>query len=129
MEQMIIEPEDEIIEKLTLKGYISQFDPEIQSVFFNAYGKNPEAIPHELLQSNLSMERFLECLLMMNDTKAQMVILMRFGFVYGKPMTLQEIGDAFGITRERVRQIESMFRRKLHPHAKRMKRISDFYVE
>lgn len=127
MEQMCIGPEDEIIEKITLEGYISQFDPNIQTVIFDVYGKKLEAISRELLPSNLSMERFLACLLTLNDVKSQMLILMRLGFVSGTPMTLQEVGETLGITRERVRQIESKFIRGLRPSKRRNKHIRDFY--
>lgn len=40
------------------------------------------------------------------------IIKLRFGF-YGHPMTLEEVGDVYGITRERVRQIEAKVLRKL----------------
>ena len=35
------------------------------------------------------------------------MIRMRFGFEGGQPSTLEKVGDEFGVTRERVRQIES----------------------
>lgn len=127
MEQMCIGPEDEIIEKITLEGYISQFDPNIQTVFFDVYGKKLEAISLDLLPSNLSLERFLKCLLMLKDVESQMLVLMRLGFVSGTPMTLQEVGEMLGITRERVRQIESKFIRLVRPPKRRAKRIRDFY--
>lgn len=127
MEQMCIGPEDEIIEKITLEGYISQFDPNIQTVFFDVYGKKLEAISLDLLPSNLTLERFLKCLLMLKDVESQMLVLMRLGFVSGTPMTLQEVGEMLGITRERVRQIESKFIRLVRLPKRRAKRIRDFY--
>jgi RNA polymerase sigma factor (sigma-70 family) len=41
------------------------------------------------------------------------VIRMRFGFVTGEPMTLEDIGQHYGVTRERIRQIESKTMSKL----------------
>ena len=38
--------------------------------------------------------------------REQIVIRMRFGFETGNPMSLEAIGDKFGLTRERIRQIE-----------------------
>lgn len=119
--------EDEMIERLTLEEYIEKFDPEIRNIFYNAYGKSLEAIPQNLLQSNLSMDRFFEGLLKMNNVRSQKIILMRFGFVTGSPMALEEVAEELGITRERVRQIESMFMGRFRSHARRRKPISDFY--
>ena len=45
--------------------------------------------------------------------REQAVIKMRFGLTDGSPHTLEEIGDAYGVTRERVRQILSKALRKL----------------
>ena len=42
---------------------------------------------------------------------------MRYGLADGEPHTLEEVGQVFGITRERVRQIEAKSLAKLrHPH-------------
>jgi RNA polymerase primary sigma factor len=41
------------------------------------------------------------------DERERHVVMMRFGLDDGKPATLEEVGKAFGITRERVRQIEN----------------------
>ena len=127
LEQIIIDPEEEIIEKIILAEYISRFDPEIQTIFYDAYGKTLEAMPHTLLQSDLPMERFFEYLLMLKNPQSQRLILMRLGIVSGTPMTLQEIAEELGITRERVRQVENIFRRRMRPPARHTKRIRDFY--
>ena len=53
------------------------------------------------------------------------VLEMRFGFKDGKTHTLEEVGQTFGVTRERVRQIEAKALRKLrHPHHSR--RLRDY---
>ena len=127
MSEISTDFESEIIEKITLEGYIKQFDPEIQVIFHNLYGKSLEAMPQNLLQSNLSMDRFLKGLLNLNNVRSQKIILMRLGFVTGSTMTLEEVSKALCITRERARQIESMFIRRFSSHARQKRSISDCY--
>jgi RNA polymerase primary sigma factor len=53
--------------------------------------------------------------------KEAMILKMRYGFVDGKQKTLEEVGEFFNVTRERIRQIESKSIRKLkHPARKKM---------
>ena len=51
---------------------------------------------------------------------------MRFGMYDGRTHTLEEVGQIFGVTRERIRQIENKAIRKLR-HPSRAKKIKDFY--
>jgi len=57
--------------------------------------------------------------------REQKVIILRFGLEDGKPRTLEEVGKVFGITRERIRQIEAKSLRKLRNPSK-SKRLKDF---
>ncbi len=57
--------------------------------------------------------------------REQKVILLRFGLEDGKPRTLEEVGKVFGITRERIRQIEAKSLRKLRNPSK-VRRLKDF---
>ena len=54
------------------------------------------------------------------------VLKMRFGMYDGRTHTLEEVGQIFGVTRERIRQIENKAIRKLR-HPSRAKKIKDFY--
>ena len=54
------------------------------------------------------------------------VLRMRFGMYDGRTHTLEEVGQIFGVTRERIRQIENKAIRKLR-HPSRAKKIRDFY--
>ena len=51
---------------------------------------------------------------------------MRFGLTGGRPRTLEEVGRAFGVTRERIRQIENNTLKKLEalPEAQRLRDAS-----
>ena len=55
------------------------------------------------------------------------VLKMRFGIYDGRTHTLEEVGKTFGVTRERIRQIENKAIRKLR-HPSRAKRNKDFYM-
>jgi RNA polymerase primary sigma factor len=60
------------------------------------------------------------------DARIGEVLTLRFGLDGGEPHTLEETGEKFGLTRERIRQIEAKGLRKL-AHPARGKLLSDFY--
>jgi RNA polymerase primary sigma factor len=65
----------------------------------------------EMIRS--SFERRIQGMVSGLDEKEREVIRMRFGFDGEEPKTLQEIGEAMGLSRERIRQIESRAKEKL----------------
>lgn len=78
-----------------------------------------EAAANNLLSED--MRRVLENL----SERERKVIEYRFGLIDGTPRTLEEVGRYFGVTRERIRQIESKTIKKLqHPH--RSSRLKDY---
>lgn len=58
-------------------------------------------------------------------TREQQVLRLRFGLDDGRTRTLEEVGQVFGVTRERIRQIEAKALRKLR-HPSRSKKLKDF---
>jgi RNA polymerase primary sigma factor len=75
--------------------------------------------------SFVMMQEQLETVLESLGAREQKVIEMRFGLTDGQPRTLEEVGAEFGVTRERVRQIESKTLSKLR-HPARSAKLRDY---
>ncbi|MGE6296702.1 RNA polymerase sigma factor RpoD [Guptibacillus hwajinpoensis] len=78
-----------------------------------------DAAAYELLKEQL--EDVLDTL----TDREENVLRLRFGLDDGRTRTLEEVGRVFGVTRERIRQIEAKALRKLR-HLSRSKRLKDF---
>ena len=81
--------------------------------------------PADATSNTLLAEALTEILGTLTDREAD-VLRMRFGMFDGRTHTLEEVGQIFGVTRERIRQIENKAIRKLR-HPSRAKKIKDFY--
>jgi len=79
--------------------------------------------PYDATTKRLLKENIDEVLASLSDREAK-VLKMRFGLGY-KPMTLEEVGKKFGVTRERIRQIEAKALRKLK-HPSKRKQLQDY---
>jgi RNA polymerase sigma factor (sigma-70 family) len=60
------------------------------------------------------------------SSRESRIIALRFGLDDGRQRTLEEVGQEFGVTRERIRQIEAKALRKLR-HPSRSKRLRDYF--
>ncbi|HQD85986.1 MAG TPA: RNA polymerase sigma factor RpoD [Bacillota bacterium] len=80
--------------------------------------------PAEAASFVMLKEQIEEVLDTLNE-REQRVLRLRFGLDDGKARTLEEVGREFGVTRERIRQIEAKALRKLR-HPQRSKKLRDY---
>lgn len=80
--------------------------------------------PSEMTAYTLLRERLQEVIETLSE-REQKVLKLRFGINDGNPRTLEEVGSLFGVTRERIRQIEAKALRKLR-HPTRLQKLEGF---
>ena len=80
--------------------------------------------PEEYATNEMLKDEIADVLLTLTE-REEKVIKLRFGLEDGKSRTLEEVGQMFGVTRERIRQIEAKALRKLR-HPSRSKKLKDY---
>jgi RNA polymerase primary sigma factor len=80
--------------------------------------------PAEAASRQMLKEQMEDVLGTLSERERQ-VLAMRFGIEDGRSRTLEEVGKEFGVTRERIRQIEAKALRKLR-HPSRSKKLRDY---
>jgi RNA polymerase primary sigma factor len=82
--------------------------------------------PHDLAKSSLLKARMREALGSLPE-RERMVLEYRFGLTGGQPKTLEEVGERFDVTRERIRQIQltALAKIKSSPHAAGLRDLLD----
>ena len=80
--------------------------------------------PEDYAVNELLKDEISEVLLTLTE-REEKVIRLRFGLEDGRPRTLEEVGQLFGVTRERIRQIEAKALRKLR-HPSRSRKLKDY---
>jgi RNA polymerase primary sigma factor len=83
--------------------------------------------PEEFATNEMLKDEISEVLLTLTE-REEKVIRLRFGLEDGKTRTLEEVGQMFGVTRERIRQIEAKALRKLR-HPSRSRKLRDYMTE
>lgn len=83
--------------------------------------------PEEYATNELLKDEISNVLLTLTE-REEKVIRLRFGLEDGKSRTLEEVGQMFGVTRERIRQIEAKALRKLR-HPSRSRKLKDYLGE
>ena len=81
-------------------------------------------IPAEAAVRSMLREQLGEVLGTLSERERQ-VLCMRFGLLDGQGRTLEEVGRQWGVTRERIRQIEAKALRKLR-HPSRSRKLKDY---
>jgi RNA polymerase primary sigma factor len=80
--------------------------------------------PMDAAARDMLREQIQNALAVLSDRERE-VLEMRFGLLDGKDHTLEEVGQAFNVTRERIRQIEAKALRKLR-HPTRSRYLKDY---
>jgi RNA polymerase primary sigma factor len=81
-------------------------------------------VPADVAARRMLGQAVVEALDQLNDREKK-VVKLRFGLEDGQPRTLEEVGREFGVTRERIRQIESKTLAKLR-HPQRSEKLRDY---
>jgi len=80
--------------------------------------------PIQCAYNSMLKEKIEEVLLSLSPREAR-VLRLRFGLDTGIPFTLEEVGEKFGLTRERIRQIEGKALRRLR-HPRRARQLKEY---
>lgn len=125
--QMLISP-DKVREILKISQKTTSLETPIgdddDSYLGDFIADENQLTPYEATSKRLLKENVNEVLQALSDRESK-VLKMRFGLEGARPMTLEEVGKKFGVTRERIRQIEAKALRKLK-HPSRRKKLQDF---
>ncbi|KAF8665188.1 hypothetical protein HU200_054152 [Digitaria exilis] len=114
---------------VNLPKYSVSLDSKIGStdMTYQDVTADPSAETAEEMLNRLSMKKDVHQALDTLTAREKQVVVLRFGLKDGRIRTLQEIGNIMGVSRERIRQIESGAFRKLRSK-KRVKALKDYLV-
>lgn len=127
-EKMELEP-DKVREILKISQNTTSLetpvgDGEDDSTLGDFIADDKQDSPYDTTSKQMLSENVEEVLRALSDREAK-VLRMRFGLAGNRTMTLEEVGKEFGVTRERIRQIEAKALRKLK-HPSKRKKLQDF---
>ena len=92
--------------------YRVAFEPEDGTEFGEIVGDDSAVDPAENL-SDKNLQEEIADLLRVLDDRERKIIMSRFGLDGGNSRTLEEVGEKFGVTRERIRQLQNIALAKL----------------
>jgi RNA polymerase primary sigma factor len=109
-------------EPISLEAHVGEEEDSSLGDFIS----DPNALtPHEYMLKEMVNQTLDEVLETLTD-REEKVLRLRYGLFDGKNHTLEEVGKEFGVTRERIRQIEAKALRKLRSPA-RQNKLREFY--
>ena len=108
------------LDPLSLDSPVGEDDSQLGDFIEDQHAEAPADVAARMMLG----EAVLEALDQLNDREKQ-VIRLRFGLVDGRARTLEEVGREFGVTRERIRQIEAKTLAKLR-HPQRSEKLRDY---
>jgi RNA polymerase primary sigma factor len=98
---------------------------EADDSHFGDFIEDADAVVPSEAAAFLLLKEQLELVMDELSERERQVIVLRFGLADGRPRTLEEVGQEFGVTRERIRQIESKTLLKLR-HPSRAAKLRDY---
>ena len=126
-EEMEMQP-DRVREIFKIAQEVTSIDAKVgedeDSVLGDFIEDTSQLSPVDQASRELLKESLEEVFSTLSEREAK-VLKLRFGLNGNKPMTLEEVGREFGVTRERIRQIEAKALRKLK-HPSRRKKLQDY---
>ncbi len=102
----------------------SKIGPEADTELAEFISDDTSDSPEDMASYDL-LKRHIEEVLDTVSERERKVLQLRFGLKDSKPRTLEEVGKVFGVTRERIRQIEAKALRKLR-HPSRSRKLKDY---
>ena len=108
------------LDPVSLEAPVGEDDSQFGDFIEDENAARPADVAAKAMLSNDVLEALDE----LNEREKE-VVRMRFGLIDGRPRTLEEVGKAFGVTRERIRQIESKTLAKLR-HPQRSEKLRDY---
>jgi len=108
------------LDPVSLEAPVGEDDSQLGDFLADENADKPVDVAARAMLSNDVLEALDE----LNDREKE-VVRMRFGLIDGRARTLEEVGRAFGVTRERIRQIESKTLAKLR-HPQRSEKLRDY---
>jgi RNA polymerase primary sigma factor len=121
-------PPDKVVEIQKLAQEPVSLDTpvgETDDSHFGDFIEDADAVVPSEAAAFLMLKEQLELVMHDLSDREKQVIVLRFGLADGRPRTLEEVGQEFGVTRERIRQIESKTLLKLR-HPSRAAKLRDY---